>query len=178
MTATKTADRVVGRVSRALVIAAGTLVTILIVLMAAEIVARYFFGSPLRGSYELLGTWILPMSIILAMPYTFRTRGHVRIDMMVARMPGPARRVVGYVAWALSLVVVFALAAATTKAALDTLQAGATSSGLLRLDIWPVYAVASVSLVVLGLEIVMSGGTIGSGDSVFVSTVDDAEIGS
>ncbi len=53
----------------------------LAVLIIYEICARYFFGRPFRGGYEMTQ---LAMSLIVAcgLPYTAITRGHVSVDIL------------------------------------------------------------------------------------------------
>lgn len=52
-------------------VGAGAL-AIMVILMVGEVLARYILGSPIRGSFEVLSTYILPISVIFAMPYALR----------------------------------------------------------------------------------------------------------
>jgi TRAP-type C4-dicarboxylate transport system permease small subunit len=71
--------------------AGGLVLAGLAVLIIYEICARYFFGRPFRGGYEMTQ---LAMSLIVAcgLPYTAITRGHVSVDILSKWLDRPSMR--------------------------------------------------------------------------------------
>jgi TRAP-type C4-dicarboxylate transport system permease small subunit len=66
-------------------IAAIALVGMMLVTVA-DVVGRYFFDSPIRGAYELVG-FLLVWAGSWGMGYCQIQRGHIRVDFLAQRMP-------------------------------------------------------------------------------------------
>ncbi|MTI45290.1 TRAP-type C4-dicarboxylate transport system permease small subunit [Roseibium hamelinense] len=50
-------------------------------LICVDVVARYFFNSPIRGAYELTEIF-LAVLIFLALPLTTQARGHIEVELL------------------------------------------------------------------------------------------------
>lgn len=83
--------------------AGGLVLAGLAVLIIYEICARYFFGRPFRGGYEMTQ---LAMSLIVAcgLPYTAITRGHVSVDILSKWLDRPSMRWLNFAVHAIGAV--------------------------------------------------------------------------
>lgn len=61
-------------------------------LMTCEVVLRYLIGAPLSWSMSFVTDYLLIALFFLAMSPTLRVGGHVRIDVVHARLPASVRR--------------------------------------------------------------------------------------
>ncbi|MBT8457426.1 MAG: TRAP transporter small permease [Rhodobacteraceae bacterium] len=79
------------KVLRLLAYAGGLVLAGLALLIIYEIGARYFFGRPFRGGFEMTE---LAMSVIVAcgLPYTAIKRGHVAVDILSGWLDSPSMR--------------------------------------------------------------------------------------
>lgn len=71
--------------------AAGALVALSAVILAGEVLARYFLGSPSDWALELC-ILMLIASTFLAAAYTLAARAHVNIDIIDAALPAGVNR--------------------------------------------------------------------------------------
>jgi TRAP-type C4-dicarboxylate transport system permease small subunit len=87
----ETVERWFERALRLLAYAGGLILAGLALLVIYEIGARYFFGRPFRGGFEMTE---LAMSAIVAcgLPYTAISRGHVAVDIFSGILDRPAFR--------------------------------------------------------------------------------------
>ncbi|MBW1801866.1 MAG: TRAP transporter large permease subunit [Deltaproteobacteria bacterium] len=70
---------------------AGISIVILMMLMTvADVVLRYFFNRPILGAYELI-EFILVIVVFFAVAYTMAQDRHVSVDVLITRLPDPAR---------------------------------------------------------------------------------------
>ena len=97
------------RLLRLLAYAGGLVLAGLAVLVIYEICARYFFGRPFRGGFEMTE---LAMSVIVAcgLPYTAIKRGHVSVDIFSKFFDRPSMRWVNFAVHALGAMVLGLLA--------------------------------------------------------------------
>lgn len=83
-------ERWLDTVERALSFSAAILVLVLTLLTAAEVVLRYGFNSPIPGTWEL-SQLLLVGIVFLGFAHTQAKGGHVRVELLIARV-GPAWR--------------------------------------------------------------------------------------
>lgn len=97
------------RFLRLLAYAGGLVLAGLALLIIYEIGARYFFGRPFRGGFEMTE---LAMSVIVAcgLPYTAIKRGHVSVDIFAKWLDRPAMRWLNFLVHAIGAVVLGLLA--------------------------------------------------------------------
>ncbi len=102
-------ERRLDQVLRLLAHAGGLVLAGLAVLVIYEICARYFFGRPFRGGFEMTE---LAMSVIVAcgLPYTAIQRGHVSVDIFSKFLDRPSMRWLNFGIHALGAIVLGTLA--------------------------------------------------------------------
>lgn len=62
------------------------LIALMMLLVAYDVIARYVFNSPLKGSYEL-SEYMLGISLAFALAYTGYVKGHIRVELITERFP-------------------------------------------------------------------------------------------
>ena len=91
----------------------GALVALLLfammVLTFVDVVGRYFFNSPVQGSYELTEV-LLAISVFAALPLATLSREHVTVELFDHFFRGGVRAVQQFIIGAVSAVVVSGLA--------------------------------------------------------------------
>jgi TRAP-type C4-dicarboxylate transport system permease small subunit len=71
--------------------AAGLFLVAILVIVVLQILTRYF-GVPFPGSTDYAG-YCMAAASFLALAYTFGAGGHIRVELVLQRLRGPARRV-------------------------------------------------------------------------------------
>lgn len=66
-------------------------VALITVLTFADVLGRYVFSSPLRGSFELI-EYAMALVIFTALPLVTRSRGHVSVSLIDGLVRGTAKR--------------------------------------------------------------------------------------
>ncbi|HEX6011620.1 MAG TPA: TRAP transporter small permease [Geminicoccaceae bacterium] len=72
-------------------VAAGLFLVAILVIVVLQILTRYF-GIPFPGSTDYAG-YCMAAASFLALAYTFGAGGHIRVELVLQRLHGPARRV-------------------------------------------------------------------------------------
>jgi TRAP-type C4-dicarboxylate transport system permease small subunit len=71
-----------------------------------DVLGRYLFNSPLYGTYEIFGV-LLPSIVLLGLAYTQSARAHVRITLVLSRLPAMVQRVFGIFTTIIMMVITF-----------------------------------------------------------------------
>lgn len=66
---------------------AGIVLLVTMVLVALDVVLRYFLKAPLQFQYNLTENYLLIALISMALAWGYRTGGYIRIDGMISRLP-------------------------------------------------------------------------------------------
>jgi len=77
----------------------------MMLLTTADVVARGLFNRPLTGVYEL-SSYLLAAFVLLGISYTYQVGGHVRIDLLISRLPKTLATVFDIITILLSLFIV------------------------------------------------------------------------
>ena len=80
---------------------AGVALVALMLLFCIDVVARYFFGSPIDGVLEITTTLLLPLVVFVGMALSVPADVHVRMGVIYDRLPGVPRRVLRILALSL-----------------------------------------------------------------------------
>ena len=97
-----TIERVTNPVSRIADGLARVVLALMVLLITLDVVLRYFFNRPIKGSYELV-EFMMAVLVYLGLAYTQTAKGHVCINLLTAKLSPANNAVIGSVTNALSL---------------------------------------------------------------------------
>lgn len=133
--------------------AAGALLIALCGLVLWSILAR-MIGVYAGGATEFAG-YAMATSTFLALAYTFRTDGHIRVSLLIDRLAdsGGARRGAEIFCLAFMSAATMFLAVYMTRLALDSRKYGERSEGADAILLWKVQAPVAVGACILALAV-------------------------
>ncbi|MFV0439257.1 MAG: TRAP transporter small permease [Desulfopila sp.] len=129
-------------------VASGAL-AVMMFLMAADVVGRYFFSSPIPGgmeSTEMLMAIIVPFSIA----YCAMQHSHVAVDLVVEKYPAKARFVLNYIMTLLSVGFVALIGWQNCSYIVEMYQGNLTSA-VLKLPTYPFVAAVAIGMITFAL---------------------------
>ena len=60
---------------------------IMMLAVTADTLARSLFNSPITGVFELVQNYLMVAMVFLGLSYTLKVKGHVRIDLLINKLP-------------------------------------------------------------------------------------------
>jgi TRAP-type C4-dicarboxylate transport system permease small subunit len=69
----------------------------MMLLTVADVIGRYLFSKPIKGTYELVG-FLLVGAGALGLGYTQVKKGHIRVDFLLQRFPEKVQGIVTVIA--------------------------------------------------------------------------------
>jgi TRAP-type transport system small permease protein len=139
-------------VNKALHYVAGALIVVLMLFTVFNIVGRWLFNSPLRGTVELTELAMITV-VYLSFAYAQHRDDHISVDVLYQRFGARGRAVLDTFSALLSLVVL-ALIAWRLHAYGVVLEAGGRTTAARRIPLYPFAYVAIVGTVAFMLALV------------------------
>lgn len=135
-------NRLFDRLMRGVMWFGACLLGALMTLISVDVCMRYFFHSPIQGSYEIVEVFMGMLSPVVIL-YCAWHRGHVGVDLFFDRFPRPAQRVCVIFTSLVCALLSFGLAVCALFLIRELYQDGVTTS-LLYIPWWPVGVVIFV----------------------------------
>ena len=150
-------DRALHGAETALAVLAGLAVLSLMALAVVQVGGRNFFGRPLPGYVD----WIeqaMPLIAFLALSYTQRAGGHIRMDIVIGRFSGRALWAAEWLTTLVTLLVILLLIWGSWSHFLRSFDLGAPmwsrdSSMDIGLPIWPAKLIVPLAFGVLAARL-------------------------
>ncbi|HJX12427.1 MAG TPA: TRAP transporter small permease [Dehalococcoidales bacterium] len=89
-----TLDKAAGKICGAMQWLCVVILFGMMLLGTGDVLGRYLLNKPITGTYETFG-FLLPALVLLGLGYTQAARAHVRIELVITRMPPRLRNAVG-----------------------------------------------------------------------------------
>jgi TRAP-type C4-dicarboxylate transport system permease small subunit len=137
---------VIGRVARSASTLAGLAVLAIVALITYDVAMRFFFEQP-QLFVDEVASFLELFVIFGGLAYTFRTGGHVRVDLLTGRLAGPTRAALRVAALVLGIVFLAIVIWTTAQSAITAFRYGRVSAVML----YPLWA--PMALIPLGLAL-------------------------
>jgi len=136
------------------IVAAGCLITVMVVVFA-DVLARYVARAPLAWSYDVIGLYLMPMLFYLALSDTLAAEHHIAVDILRPRLPPWLLRVSETVGNGAAAVIFLLTAWIYGVLALDNFASGARVMNSVQWPSWipdatVVLGASTISLRLLG----------------------------
>jgi TRAP-type C4-dicarboxylate transport system permease small subunit len=145
---------VIGRLARAASTLAGLAVLAIVALITYDVLMRFFFEQP-QLFVDEVASFLEVLVMFGGLAYTFRTGGHVRVDLLTTRLRGPVRARLRVVALALGLAFLTIVMWTTAQSALTAYRYGRVSAVMLY-PLWPPMLLIPLGLGLLALTMLVA----------------------
>jgi len=138
-------------VVRAMAYVSGIVFLLLSFYMTLDVIGRKFFHISSAITDEI-GGYGLAFGGMWAMAWTLRSGGHVRIDVLLPRLPFRMQVVLGYISITLMAFFAGMVAIYCWQLAIDSWVAGARATSFVRTPLFVPQALMATGISILGLE--------------------------
>lgn len=128
---------------------AAVFLALIAALVLAQIVGR-IFGVLVPGADDLAG-YSLVASSFLALAYTLRSGGHIRVSLLLQRLPEAGRRRAEIAALAVGTAIILYFTWFTIELAWLSWRFGDMSQGVLAIPLWLPQSIMALGLIILAI---------------------------
>ena len=145
-----TVKQIIQRATLALCFFGMFLLIPMMLLTTGDVIGRAVCARPIPGTVEL-SSYMLAVFILLGVAYTHQVKGHVRVSMLVSRLPKGAELALDLLTTLLSLFIIAVLGWQGWVVGIEE----RTVSDMLRIPQFPFRLMISVAAVFLCLELII-----------------------
>jgi TRAP-type transport system small permease protein len=145
---------VIGRIARSASTLAGLAVLAIVVLISIDVLMRFFFNQP-QLFVDEVASFLEILVIFGGLTYTFRTGGHVRVDLLTGRLPRPARAWLRLLSLLIGLAFLGVVIWPTVQSALTAYRYGRVSTVMLY-PLWLPMLLIPAGLALLGAAMLVT----------------------
>jgi len=142
--------KVIQRLTRFLCYVGMFLLIPMMLLTAGDVIGRGIWARPIPGAVEL-SSYMLAVFILMGIAYTYQVKGHVRVSMLVSRLPEQAQSILDIITILLSLFIISILAWQGWVVGIEE----RTVSDMLRIPQLPFRLLVSIAALFLCLELLI-----------------------
>lgn len=146
-------EKAVHRISRAFMYVAAAALLVMMVLTTCDVIGRYVFNSPIRGTQDLIEFGLVLIGFS-GLGYLTSERHHMRADMLNSKLSSRQNAIVSAGCFGLSLPFVVMLAWQTCVEAFKV-STGTYVSQTISIPLGPFYLFAGFGLILLCVEIIL-----------------------
>lgn len=117
------ADKAFNRLLNSLAVLGGAIVLMIAVLVTIAVLSRYYFGKPMAWSIEIIEYSLLYLTF-MGGAWLLRENGHVRIDILIRRLPEKLQRAVNIIPDIIGIIISLCLVWSGAKITLESYHAG------------------------------------------------------
>lgn len=122
---------------------------LMVLLVTLDVVLRYFFNRPIKGSYELI-EFMMVLVVFLGLAYTQTKKGHVSITLFTGKLSPGQLAVILSITYLLCIII-FSLITWRGIVQAEALRGNGTSSDLLFIPNFPFMWIVVIASVLLSL---------------------------
>lgn len=127
---------VVEKVERLILFFAQGAIFIMMFLITADAISRYLFQQSIIGVYEFTERYLMIAAVFLSMSYVMKIDGHIRLNLLIDRLPVKVSRVFNLIFLLLGAAFVFSIG---YQGMIMTYEAWANNIAGTGLIPWPVW---------------------------------------
>ena len=142
-----TYKKIVSKIARICGILGCISLILLSLLTVGDVILRYFFNSPIVGSYELTEYLLIPI-VFFSIPWTTRQKSNVRVDLIVGRFKDRRRAILYAISCVFAIIVTFVFAWFTVPQAIYIGKANIHSE-MLHIPAYPFYIITALGFFIL-----------------------------
>lgn len=128
----------------------------MMLLISVDVLSRYLLGNPIMGAVEFTEEYLMVAAVFLALSWTSEQGGHVRVELVVRRLPAHWQARVYAIVNALAGIVFAVITALAASTAVDAWHDGVTSSSSLAYPMAPIYVLIAVGTLSLTLRLLLA----------------------
>jgi TRAP-type C4-dicarboxylate transport system permease small subunit len=111
-------------------------VFLMMLVTSADALCRYIFNSPIIGAYDFAENYLMVVAVFLSFSYVMRVNGHIKVDILVERLPQSFNKVMNIIFLLIAAVLMFVIGYQGFLSTEEALVNNYTTTGLIAWPTW------------------------------------------
>ena len=136
-------------------IAAATL-SFMMVFISLDVFLRFFFKSPMQGTLEITGEYLMVIVVFLGIGYTLKEDSHVTVDFMEPFIPSMLEKPLKILTSLLAIIVLVVMSYSNLIKSFEYLEKNIVSKSLLDYPLAPALIIIAVGLFIMAVRLLIT----------------------
>lgn len=120
-----------------------------------DVTLRSLFNSPIQGTIEITGEYLMVILVYLMLSNTHKVEGHVSVDSIQKKLSGRVKNIVKFITNLISAVFFLTIGILNFQEGLEYLDQNIQSVGVLEYPLAPALFIISVGLIMITLRLLI-----------------------
>jgi len=145
----------ISKIENAFMTLAGAALAIIMCIVVADVILRYFFAAPLSWSHEIISMYLVTQVFFLALAGTFRDGGHIKVELFDRFQNTWVFSVTELIATCMTLLFFFLMFQQMVTHGWQVFLSNDVLDGAIPWPTWPPYFLGSIGVGLLILRIIL-----------------------
>lgn len=132
-----------------------TVLFLMMVWIFVDVILRTAFNSPITGTLEITGEYLMPIIVYFAISYTQKHKGHVNVDLLEQKFPKNFKIITRIFSNLCALFIYLLLGINNFQQALESFATDTRSSSLLKYPLGPALVIISIGILLFTVRILV-----------------------
>ncbi|MFC4557922.1 TRAP transporter small permease [Virgibacillus kekensis] len=127
----------------------------MMVLVSSDAIGRYFFNSPIVGTYEFVEMYLMMITIFLSMSYVMKIGGHIRLDIVIDRLAKSVQMKLNFFYYLIAAVWMFFIGYYGMQITIEAWAKDLTQSGIVSFPLWLSYIWVPIGAFLFSVRLIL-----------------------
>lgn len=133
----------------------GVTLFIMMIWIFLDVMLRFVFNSPIQGTIEITGEYLMVLLVYLAISSTQKYDEHIKVTILLDRFPEMAKKITKFITNILGAILFVYIAVFNFQSGLDYMEQNIRSAGVLNYPLAPALFIISIGLFMITLRLVL-----------------------
>lgn len=130
-------------------------IMLMMIWIFTDVILRYFFNSPLVGTAEVTGEYLLVIIVFLSISYTQMEEGHVSVDLLQRKLSMRMKKIFRVTTNIISFFIFILIGFSNLKVGLEKFENNIQSVGMLDYPIGPAYIIIFIGVMLMSIRLLL-----------------------
>lgn len=128
---------------------------VMMVWIFIDVMLRAFFNSPLTGTIEITGEYLMVLMVYLSLSYTHKYNGHVKVTFLEDRFSKKIKSIITFVLNIIAAYLFILIGSMNFKEGLSYMEQNITSVGVLGYPLAPALFIISIGTIMIAIRLLI-----------------------
>ena len=120
-----------------------------------DVMLRAFFNSPLTGTIEITGEYLMVLMVYLSLSYTHKYNGHVKVTFLEDRFSKKVKSIITFILNIFAAFLFIMIGSLNFKEGLSYMEQNITSVGILGYPLAPALFIISIGTIMIAIRLLL-----------------------
>lgn len=135
---------------------AGATLFFMMLFISTDVFLRFFFNSPIQGTLEITGEYLMVIVVYFGVGYTLKEDGHVSVDFLKGYIPEVLKKPIKIITNLLAIIILVIIGHSNLLKSVEYFEKNMVSLSLLKYPLAPALIIISLGLFIMAVRLLVN----------------------